>query len=57
MTTGDGIFALALAGMTTGVAWAVAWTMVRLATIRAEILRRLGEPTWQQTKTTKRGRA
>lgn len=40
MTPGDGIFALALAGMTTGVAWAVAWATVRLAAIRAEASRR-----------------
>lgn len=53
MTTGDGLGAIAAALAAVGVAWAVAWSSVRLAAIRDEALRRLGEPTWT-TKTTRR---
>ncbi len=47
MTVGDGVATIGYALAGVGIAWAVAWASVRHAAIRAETLRRLGEPTWQ----------
>ncbi len=53
MTVGDGMACIAGALIFVGTAWAVAWSSVRSAAIRAEALRNLSAPTWT-TKTVRR---
>lgn len=60
MTTGDGLAMIAGALILVAIVWAVAWTSVRNAAIRAEALRRLGESAWTtraKAASARRGRA
>lgn len=58
MTTCDGLACLSLALVVVGFAWDAAWASMRNAAIRAEALRRLGEPTWRaKTMTTRRAKS
>ncbi len=54
MTVGDGIATIGYALAGVGIAWAVACRTLAHASIRAETLRRLGEPTWQAKGATAR---
>lgn len=56
MTVGDGMAMIACAIGLVGTMWAVAWSSVRLAAIRAEALRRLGDDRTGAV-TTRRARA